>query len=157
MREYVCQGDYHRFKPGPRLGWLTRWSGRWLWREKHAPADMAESCVCRVCGQTGRYEEVRKVVAVLDSKGRSYPHQQGDILRVNWLDRKEGFDFDRVEVVAATDDDVDAFVRQTRFESDPRLQRRLPNMECVVNAECRFQRANTLTILRQNFGSVSQD
>jgi hypothetical protein len=39
-------------------------------------------------------------------------------------------------------------VRQSRYDSDSLLQMRLPKMECVVNAQCRFQRNNTMTILQ---------
>jgi hypothetical protein len=76
-------------------------------------------------------------------------------LRVNWLRQKQPFDFDRVEIVDTTDEQVEKFVLQTRYESDLQVQRRLPKMPCVVNAQCHFQRENTMTILRQTFGSVT--
>lgn len=154
---FVCRDHFSRFAPGPRLVWIARWSGRWLWREKDASVDMADSCVCRACGKASRYEGVQEVVAVLDNHSGSYPQQQGAVLRVNWLEKKLPFDFDRVEVVEATDEEVEEFVRQTRYKSDLQVQKRLPKRPCVVNAQCRFQRENTLTILRQTFGNASQD
>jgi hypothetical protein len=154
---FVCTEDFHRFVPGPALGWTQRWTARWLWRENGAPKDLADSCVCRACGKAGRFENVQVLVAVLDKRGISDPQHQGSTLRVNWLEKKQPFDFDRVEVVEATDADVEEFVRQTRYDSDPQLQKRLPRMQCVVNAQCHFQRENTMTILRQTFGSVTKD
>jgi hypothetical protein len=118
---------------------------------------MADSCVCRACGKTERYENILELVAVLDNRGGSYPRQARQQLRVNWLERKQPFDFDHVEIVSATDEEVEAFVRQTRFDSDPQLQKRLPKMQCMVNAQCRFQRINTMTILEQTFGKVTRE
>jgi len=153
---FICRGDFHRFVPGPRLGWLSRWTGRWLWREKDAPKDMADSCVCRVCGKSSRYEGVKEVVGVLDHGG-SYPQQNAGVLRINWLAKKLPFDFDRVEVIGATDTEAEEFVRQMRYQSDLQMQKRLPKMQCVVNAQCRFERENTMTLLRQTFCSVTKD
>jgi len=136
---------------------MVRWSGRWLWRETDAPKDMADSCVCRVCGGDKRYEGVKEIVALLDNHGGSYPQQNGAVLRVNWLAKKLPFDFDRVEVVAATDTEVEEFVRQMRYQAELPIQKRLPKMQCIVNAQCRFERENTMTLLRQTFGSVTKD
>jgi len=153
---FVCRDHFLRLAPGPKLGWVVRWSGRWLLREKNAPKDMADSCVCRVCGKSSRYEGIKKVVGVLDHSG-SYPQQKGAVLRVNWLAKKLPFDFDRVEVVEATDTEVEEFVRQMRYQAELRTQKRLPKMSCVVNAQCRFERENTVTLLRQTFGSMTKD
>jgi len=157
VASFVCRDDFHRFAPGSRLGWMARWSGCWLWREKDAPMDMADSCVCRVCGKSSRYEGVEEVVGVLDNHGGCYPQQTEAVLRVNWLAKKLPFDFGRVELVEATDTEVEEFIRQIRYQADLRIQRRLPKMTCTVNAECHFQRENTMTLLRQTFGSVTKD
>jgi len=153
---FRCRDDFHRFVPGPRLGWMVRWSGRWFWREKDAPKSMADSCVCRACGKNNRYEGVKEVVAVLDNHGGYYPQQRNAVLRVNWLENKLPFDFDRVEVVDATDTEVEQFHRQMKYQADPQIQKRLPKMQCVVNAQCRFERENTMTLLRQTFGAVER-
>jgi hypothetical protein len=158
MLGFVCRADCHRFTPGRPLGWLARWSGRWLWCENHPPEDMADSCVCRACGQTSpRYEGVREIIVVLDGHKAASPQQQDGFLRVNWLERKEAVDFDKAEIVNATDEEVEEFVRQTRYESDQLLQKRLPKMQCLVNAQCRFHRSNTMTILEQTFGKVTRE
>jgi len=117
---------------------------------------MACSCVCRVCGKASRYEGVQEVVAVLDNHGNSYPQQKGDVLKVNWLKQKQPFDFDEVEIIAATDEQVEEFVRQTRFDSDIPAQK-LRDMPCQINTQCRFQRTNTMTILEQIFGNVTRE
>ena len=93
---------------------------------------------------------------MMDDGSHPYPQQNNGTLRVNWLRQKQPFDFDRVEIVNTTDEQVEQFVRQTRYESDLQVQRRLPKMQCLVNAQCRFQRENTMTILRQTFGSVTK-
>jgi hypothetical protein len=156
MEGFVCRVHFHRFHPGPALNWLTRWSGRWLVTRPNARGNLAEACVCPACAQRNRFEGVKQVVAVMDDGSHSYPQQNNGTLRVNWLQRKEAFDFDEVEIINATDDEVEEFVRQTRFESEPRLQKRLHQMRCFVKAQCRFQRNNTMTILQQTFGDVMQ-
>jgi HEAT repeat protein/Flp pilus assembly protein TadD len=157
MEGFVCRAHFLRFHPGPGLNWLTRWSGRWLVTRPKARGNLAEASVCPACAmpKSNRFEGVKTVVAVLDDSNHAYPTENNGVLRVNWLKRKQPFDFDGVEVINAMDDDVEEFVRQTRYESDIRLQKRLQRMHCLVNAQSHFQRENTMTILRQTFGSVA--
>ena len=156
VAQFVCRTKFHRFVPGPQLGWVTRWSGRWLWREQTPPANMADSYVCRCCGGTSRYEGIRAVVAVLDQQEPRTVWQDGDVLRINWLAHKEPIEFDAVEVLRASDDDVDAFVKYARFETIEQVQRRLRKMRCVIGGECRFVRADTTKMnLEHTFGTVT--
>ena len=155
MEGFVCTADYHRFIPGGRLPWLVRWSGRWLAREMSAPGSMADSCQCRACHNGTRFDGVRELVAVLDSRSSRVVSHEGDTLRVNWMVRKQAFDFDAVEVVEASDEDVNEFLRQTRWQIDARRRSRLRTMRCDVNVLCKFQQeSSTLTNLRQTFGFV---
>ena len=60
-------------------------------------------------------------------------------------------------VAASADTEVEEFVRQTRFESDPLVQNRLPKMACLIYAQWRFERTNTMRILEQTFGRVTRN
>lgn len=77
-------------------------------------------------------------------------------MRVNWLERKEPFDFDGVEIVAASDEEVEEFVRQTKFDTDIPDQA-VRAMRCEVNTQCHFKRTNTMKILEQTFGNFRKD
>jgi hypothetical protein len=156
MEGFVCRVHYLRFHPGPALNWLTRWSGRWLVTRPNARGNLAEACVCPACAQRNRFEGVNEVVAVLDDGSHAYPQQNNGTLRVNWFKQKQPFDFDRVEIVEATDEEVEEFVRQTRFDSEIPAQE-LREMPCQINAQCRFRRTNTMTILEQTFGKASRE
>ncbi len=101
---------------------------------------------CRGCGQSRELFQ-GQVVAVLDSNMAAGQAEQEDSLRVNWLARRELFDFDRVEIVQATDEQVERFAVQVGNDTDPaRSYRGLPcRVSCPLSA-------NTMRILQHTFG-----
>lgn len=156
MAGYVCRQHYHRFVPGPRLGWIERWTGRLLFKHRGGSAgDLAADTVCRACGQGANYAGVNTVVAVLDNAdGRESWFQDGT-LRVNWLRYRKPLDFERVEIVRAAETDVEAFVLQSRFQAEEAVRASLSRMLCVVGPEAKLEE-KTLRVLRPVFGRVEE-
>ena len=107
---------------------------------------------CRICKNTDtRLEQVSQVIVVLDTGMMKGKEIAGDKLRVNWMKRKSLFDFDRVEIVQATDEDVERFAIQVGNDTDDYRQERYPKMRCVVSCELS---ENTIRILSSLFGQV---
>lgn len=99
-------------------------------------------------------QNFREVVAVLDAGWDAETERIGvDRQRVNWLRRQRVFDFDWVEIVNATDRDVESFVVQIGNDTDDWRQSRYPQMQCVISPQCVLSE-NTLQILKNTFGEV---
>jgi hypothetical protein len=109
---------------------------------------------CPVCDRAAKLVfGVREVVAVLDgSWGEERALAEG-VLRVNWLQRRTLFDFDRVEIVAAADEEVERFLIAVGNDTDEYRQPRYRQMPCRVSRQCALSE-NTLRILRRTVGEV---
>ncbi len=111
---------------------------------------------CRACGQSREFlEEINQVVAVLDTAWTEVQLQQHNTLRINWLVRRSLFDFDRIEIIQATDEDVEHFAVQVGNDTDPFRQPRYSQLPCLVDPACRLSE-NTQRILQHTFGLVEQ-
>ena len=153
---YLCQADLSRFEPKPGT-WLFRWSGGALVFESGWNGDLAESCACRVCGrQERKFVGVSRVVAVLDSKSGKLFEQTDSDMRINWLIHRKPFDLEAVELVIASDEEVEAFTNQMRFESDDQIATRLLSLRCSVNSICVFKEG-TMRLLKLTFGRVVRE
>ena len=107
---------------------------------------------CRICKRADNYyEPVSEVVAVLDSGMIEEQEFDDDVLKVNWLLRRSLFDFDRVEINQATDEEIERFAIQVGNDTDSYRQERYPKMHCVVSCELS---ANTIRISSRLFGQV---
>jgi hypothetical protein len=80
--------------------------------------------------------------------------KEGDTLRVNWLQRRNLFDFDEVEIEQATDEAVERLAMQVGNDTDPIRRPRYPEMHCTVATTCGLSE-NTLRILQRTFGDVA--
>ena len=107
---------------------------------------------CRCCGQSREFFK-GQVVAMLDRGVTSELSQSEEILRVNWLTRRTLFDFDRVEISRATDEDVERFAVQVGNDTDPYRKPRYKRMRCIVRCASDLSE-NTLRILERMFGQV---
>lgn len=107
---------------------------------------------CRTCHQSREFFE-GWVVARLDNTMTQEQVQQDGILRINWLSRRTLFDFDEVEIVQATDEEVERFAVQVGNDTDFLRKPRYQQMRCVVSAHCGLSE-NSHRILRRMFGSV---
>ncbi|MDX1522123.1 MAG: hypothetical protein R3264_10885, partial [Anaerolineae bacterium] len=110
---------------------------------------------CRACGQSRTFREKRwEIVAVLDA-GMAEPRlEQESQIRESWLARRTLFDFDRVEIIAASDEDVERFAVQVGNDLDNHRSPRYEQMVCQVAAEAKLSK-NTLRILERTFARVT--
>ncbi len=96
----------------------------------------------------------REIVAVLDSNWADESERRGvDSLRINWLKREEVFDFDTIEIIQATDEDVERFTMQVGNDPDEWRRSGYRQMHCLVQPECELS-TNTLRLLHSTFGEV---
>ncbi len=109
---------------------------------------------CRTCGQSWELlPPYREVVAVLDAGSPPTRVAAGDVLRVNWLADRKLFDFDRVEIRAADDEQVERFAVQVGNDTDPARKPRYHSMRCDVAPTAGITES-ALRILRATFGTV---
>lgn len=107
---------------------------------------------CRVCGQSRKFIESR-IVAVLDQEMPLEQMRQDGILRTNWLIRRDLFDFDEVEIIQATDEEVERFAVQVGNDTDIVRRPRYKQMRCSISSSCNLTE-NTKRILKPMFGHV---
>lgn len=110
---------------------------------------------CRACKQSRRFIHCPKgIIALLDATWEHYYKLQDETLTVNWSVHRAVFDFDRIHIVHATDEDVERFTVQIGNDTDTWRKNRYPHMECIINPSCTLSK-NTLRILEKMFGRVS--
>ncbi len=111
---------------------------------------------CRICHQSQAFIHCPQgVVVVLDTAWTGMQEQQNGLLRVNWLTRRALFDFDRVEIILATDEDVERFAIQVGNDTDPYRKPRYQQMPCIVKPGCELSE-NTWRVLDSMFGQVGR-
>lgn len=109
---------------------------------------------CRACGQSrGFVDWTGPVVAVLDVRMEEEEVKTDGTWWVNWLMRRQLFDFDWVEIVWAMDEEVERFALQVANDTDALRRPRYRQMRCVV-AERTALSENTMRILDKVFGEV---
>ena len=109
---------------------------------------------CRACGQSREFLEwPDEVVTVLDKGMDAAYIEQDGLLRGNWLQFRSLFDCDWVEIIQATDEDVERFAVQVGNDTDLFRKPHYQTMPCLVNPKCRLS-DNTLRILEHIFGEV---
>lgn len=111
---------------------------------------------CRACRRSyGLLYYPQGVTAVLNAAGTQRYTQQDDRLRANWLVQRILFDFDSVEIIQATDEDVERFALQVGNDTDPLRRPHYEQMVCTIAPACSLSK-NTIRILEQLFGQVNQ-
>jgi hypothetical protein len=119
-----------------------------------SPLDTITYYGCRMCSQSQEFVEwAGSVVAVLDDKMTTELSKEDGVLRVNWSVRRALFDFEGVEIIQATDEDVERFVVQVSNDTDELRPPRYRQMGCNVFPGCELSE-NTMRILRRTFGQV---
>ncbi|MEM7347058.1 MAG: hypothetical protein AAF485_22690, partial [Chloroflexota bacterium] len=107
---------------------------------------------CRHCHQSlDMYDAVEVVVATLDSRMTEKAAQHGDEVLVNWLAHRQLFDFDTVELIRTTDEDVERFAVQIGNDTDPNRRARYKQMRYAITSKAMLSE-NSLRILKQVFG-----
>jgi hypothetical protein len=74
---------------------------------------------------------------------------------VNWSAKRRLFDFDRVEIIQTTDEDVERFAMQVGNDTDPVRQSRYAQMQCHIAPDCQLSE-NSLRVLQSFFGEVER-
>ncbi len=124
-----------------------------------SPLRAVDYYACRSCGSTrGAVQHTGKVVAVLDGNDREVVRADGDVLRVNWLARAKAgvantldlFDFDSVDVVSASDEDLRRFLVDVANDTDEDRRKRYRTMPVRLSEGCAPE-ASTLHALRAEF------
>ncbi len=111
---------------------------------------------CRYCRRSyGLLDCPEGIVAVLDASWLERYKKQDDVVYANWLMHRAVFDFDRVEIIRATDEDVERFAVQVGNDTDALRRPQYEQMHCYVNAECQLSK-NTVRILESMFGQVER-
>ncbi len=124
---------------------------------------------CRICGQSRRFIHTpHEIVLVLDNTPKNGPLSHSEsisyaesishsesMLRVNWFTHSTPFDFDRVEIIRATNEEVERFAMRVGNDTDAYRQPRYPKMICTVAPESHLSK-NTLRILERQFGIMEQ-
>jgi hypothetical protein len=109
---------------------------------------------CRACGQSREFFE-GQIIATLDNQMKTEKSVEDNTLRVNWLHRRDLFDFHRVEIIQATDEDVERFAVQVGNDTDPIREVHYRKMSCTISSKCELSQ-NTMRILKQMFGQVTK-
>ncbi len=109
---------------------------------------------CPQCSQNQSYTTVAgDIIAVLDHKMGVEQEQVNNTLRVNWLVYRKYFNFDMVEIMAASDEEIERFAVQVGNNADLVRQARYKQMGCGVSPDCNLS-ANSMRILGHMFGSL---
>ncbi len=109
---------------------------------------------CRTCHHSNNFYPTDTVVAVLDSQMIDTVDYKNNILRVSWFTRRTDFDFSAVEIVNATDEEIERFAIQIGNETDGSRQARYKTMLCLVSAQAKVS-PNSLKVLQHFFGQVT--
>ncbi len=107
---------------------------------------------CRQCGQS-RAIFSGKVATVLDNTLPDELSEGDDRINVNWLINRVLFDFSEVEIVQATDEEVERFAVQVGNDTDEYRRDWRKSMVCTVHSTCNLSE-NTMRILERTFGEV---
>ena len=76
------------------------------------------------------------------------------MVRVNWFAHGDLFDFDQVEIISATDEEVERFAVKVGNDTDPFRQPHYKNMPCRIAENCNLSK-NSIKVLQKMFGEVS--
>lgn len=109
---------------------------------------------CRNCGQKEEFLDwAGPVEVVLDHQMTTDILETQGVLRINWLPRRALFDFDRVSILQATDEEVERFAILVGNDTDEYRKPHYKTMPCTASSTCSLSE-NTLRILRHTFGWV---
>jgi hypothetical protein len=108
---------------------------------------------CRMCGQSRDFVKVNRVMAVLHKDWSEIKQHKDEQMRINWFKHQKPFDFDDVEIIQATDHDVERFAIQVGNDLDPFRKSSYRKMICSIEPTCLLSE-NTIRILKHLFGQV---
>jgi len=104
---------------------------------------------CRTCGQSREYFR-GQVVMVLDQAMTEAQTEADSEMRLNWLAKRQLSDFHRVEIIQASDEEIERFAVQVGNDTDDFRRGRYKTMTCTLAAGCGVSE-NTPRILKRTF------
>ncbi|OPZ85990.1 MAG: putative lyase [bacterium ADurb.Bin429] len=128
---------------------------RFIWKRAEVRGmGQAPYLVCRQCGKSAyALSDVNLVVAVLDHTLREPYRMDGTTARIHALAREDLFDFDAVEILRATDYEVERFCMRVGNDLDDERVRRYRQLLCQVWNHAALSES-TVNVLRSMFGRV---
>lgn len=112
---------------------------------------------CRICKRSyGLIYSPKAVVCIINRDWSELYQQNNESLAVNWLKHRTVFDFNRVEIIQATDEDVERFAMNVGNDTDPQRRAKYDDLHCKIAADCHLSE-NTLRILQTMFGTVEKE
>ncbi|MEM7348305.1 MAG: hypothetical protein AAF485_29095, partial [Chloroflexota bacterium] len=112
---------------------------------------------CRACGQSRAFLSWKgPIVAVLNHLDEADYTEQGDTLRINYLQHGALFDFDRVDIIQATDEEVERFAMQVGNDTDDIRKPKYAGMPYTISPACNLSE-NTQRILARIFGQSDNE
>ncbi len=114
---------------------------------------------CRICGKSDQAMfGAGEIIATIDAGMEEEFICANGVVRGNWLKRVDlfdfVFDFDRVEIIQASDYDVERFCIQVGNDMDGLRRKKYHRMPCIVYPQCGLSES-TMNMLRARFGDVS--
>jgi hypothetical protein len=112
---------------------------------------------CRVCGRSKRLWKLKNeiIIVVLDKGMTDCYFRLDNVIKRNWLIQRKLFDFERVEIMDATDEDVERFLVQVGNNTDALQRIPYKQMDCFIAQDCKLSE-NTLRILSHVFGRINK-
>ncbi|MEM7349128.1 MAG: hypothetical protein AAF485_33275, partial [Chloroflexota bacterium] len=107
---------------------------------------------CRACGNSRDPLQAVPVVALDRTLVQKSFNRVGEVV-VNWLALRRVFDFTRVEIRQASDEDVERFVIQIGNDTDSVRKQKYSTLPVLVSKECALSE-NTIQLLKRYFGQV---
>lgn len=109
---------------------------------------------CRMCQQSRDFMEWEGVIVARLDKNMVVEHvYQNNDLHINWFTQDELFDFDKVEIIKATDEDVERFAIKVGNDTDPIRKSRYKKTPYKISLQNELSE-NTLKILKSMFDEV---
>ena len=130
---WYCKQDYTRFK-SVRQGRIT-------------------STSCRTCKSTLYAARVQSIVATLDEQMGPLSSVEGHQLKINWLKLNRLFDFDEVDIITASDQDIMRFCMLVGNDSDAYRIPKYARVKCTIHNADQLN-TQTRTVIKRCFPMV---
>ena len=109
---------------------------------------------CRACRRSwGLIYWPQDVICTLGSDWIETYRQHNNRFQVNWFKHQTLFDFDNIEIIEATDEEVERFAVQVGNDTDPQRKAKYGKAHCKIDANCQLSE-NSRRILESIFGEV---
>ncbi len=108
---------------------------------------------CRQCKSALAGKRIETVVASLNREAPAIQWRNEKILLINWFKRTELFDFDRIEIHDATDQEIIQFCVTIGNDTDRFRRKRYKTMQCLVLDRMNVNE-NSRRVLDRTFGQV---